>query len=310
MNVSVVVPTLDEEDQLPGLMDCLSGQLTPSDEFIVVDGGSEDKTTRLAQLVLKEEMDCSGMVMVADGEGIGASRAIGAKAAENEIVVSTDADARPPSGWVNHIKKRFEMDDELLLLWGVVTDTNGKPIRNLIGKYTTPFGGTSGGNTAFRRSAYEKSGVEYFDIDFAEDGEFIRAMGKQGKVVHDRDMVVPMNMDRGRYQTVPLVSAGALTVLLSNKIPERFRREAKWCGVGLIGTELFYEAGTDSPLHHDEAGAILAALGSVSEGESAERLRGLGVGVVFHHVATEGISAIESKLAEKTSEVIGGDGDA
>lgn len=47
--LSMVLPTLNGERELPALLDCLAGQTCPADEILVVDSASDDRTSEVAR---------------------------------------------------------------------------------------------------------------------------------------------------------------------------------------------------------------------------------------------------------------------
>lgn len=83
--LSVVIPTLNEADYLPRLLDSINDQ-TVAAEVIVADGGSDDGTVDIAA-----EYGCE--VLEEEGSGPGAGRNTGASAATGEVLLFIDADA-------------------------------------------------------------------------------------------------------------------------------------------------------------------------------------------------------------------------
>jgi len=298
MNVSVVIPTLNEENNIVTCLNSLSPQLDKNDEVIIVDGGSEDSTVEICK-----EAGCE--IFLAKGVGIGLSRGIGADKAKNEIIVSMDADSVPPKGWLNKIKRHFKADKNLTVLWGSIEDKNGVPIRNLVGKFSTVFRGASGNNTAFRKSAYEKLDSGYPDINFMEDVVIITKLSMKGKAKRDKNLIMTMNMDRKRYQTLPIMSMGLVGTTLGHTIGGKYGDMAKWGSVGLAGTEILYEGLTETPLHHDEFGSIIAGVGQLAGGDIGNMSKYIGAGTFLHHAVTEGVSMSPTKLYQNTDEEIG-----
>jgi glycosyltransferase involved in cell wall biosynthesis len=296
--VSVVIPTLDEEENLPRCLESLKPQLGPEDEVIVVDGGSKDDTIQIARAY-----GCR--ILVKEDSSIGEARNIGTMEAVNEIVVSTDADAIPPEGWLDKIKVNFDKDEDLVVLWGTIVDVNGVPIRNLIGKFSTVVRGASGNNTAFRKSAYEKLDFGYPDISFMEDVSVIHQLAEEGKAKRDRDLVMVMNMDRRRYQTFPILVGGGLVSAAGVAIGGKWGRRLFFGGVGSGMTEMLYEGVSDQggAIHHDDVGMTMLGISSVFDGEVSDAVYGTGLGLFVHHAVTEGISKIPSKLMANTDEV-------
>ena len=48
MSISVIIPTLNAEKELPGLLKALREQSLPADEILVVDSESTDRTVSVA----------------------------------------------------------------------------------------------------------------------------------------------------------------------------------------------------------------------------------------------------------------------
>lgn len=296
VDVSIVIPTLNEEDSLPNCLYNLENQLTEGDEVIVVDGGSDDRTVDLA-----ENYGCR--VFIAEDSSIGMARNIGTKRSKNEVIISMDADSIPPQGYVRKVKDHFDTDSELVVLWGTIVDENGTPIRNMIGKFSTVLGGASGNGTSFRKSAYEELEKKYPDINFLEDVAIIHRLSRMGKSKRDKDLVMVMDMDRKRYQTIPMMITGSAIYGLGRYLGGSKGELMKGASAGLIGTEMTYEGMSDTPFHHDQLGMALSAVGRMSNTSMSQKVIGAGLGMVAHHDLTEGISMLPSEL-QKNTEVV------
>lgn len=79
--ISTVIPTLNEEKNLPKLLKELSKH---ADEIIVVDGYSKDKTVKIAKKF--------GSKVIFDDKGKGSALRKGMEEASGDIIVSMDAD--------------------------------------------------------------------------------------------------------------------------------------------------------------------------------------------------------------------------
>lgn len=101
--LSVVVPALNEEAHLGGLLSDLAAQTRPADEVLVVDAGSEDGTVAVARrfpfVTLLE-----GHPPVAEGRNLGGFATTG------EVVVFLDADVRLGEGFLEGLLGEFERD--------------------------------------------------------------------------------------------------------------------------------------------------------------------------------------------------------
>ncbi len=87
--LSVVIPTLNEEEYLPGLLQDLASQSWREFEVIVSDAGSEDATVKIAQTF-------GAKVVVGPRLGPGYGRNLGAKNAQGKLILFLDADVRLP----------------------------------------------------------------------------------------------------------------------------------------------------------------------------------------------------------------------
>jgi glycosyltransferase involved in cell wall biosynthesis len=97
-HLSVIIPTLNEAEYLPGLLDALGGQTRRPDEIIVADAGSTDGTVELAR--------GRGAVVVRGGmPGVG--RNAGALAAKGDVLMFLDADVLPASDFVGQALAEF-----------------------------------------------------------------------------------------------------------------------------------------------------------------------------------------------------------
>jgi len=81
MKVSVVIPTLNEEKNLPKVLKEIKNRV---DEIIVVDGHSKDKTVKVAKRF--------GVKVIYDDVGKGSALRRGMKTANGDIVITMDAD--------------------------------------------------------------------------------------------------------------------------------------------------------------------------------------------------------------------------
>lgn len=81
MNISVVIPTLNEEENLPHVLEDLPEHIT---QIIIVDGHSTDKTVDIAKK--------HGAEILYDDKGKGSAIRKGLKKATGDIIIMMDAD--------------------------------------------------------------------------------------------------------------------------------------------------------------------------------------------------------------------------
>jgi glycosyltransferase involved in cell wall biosynthesis len=100
MKISVVISVYNEQEMLPDCLDSLQLQTRSADEVIVVDNNSTDTSVAIARQF--------GVKVVREKkQGIWAARHTGYDAAQGDIIVCTDADARFPKDWLKNIEKGF-----------------------------------------------------------------------------------------------------------------------------------------------------------------------------------------------------------
>lgn len=100
MNISIIIPTLNEEDALaPLLADLLAGP-RPGPEIIVADGGSTDHTLDLARR--------PGVQVVSSRPGRGPQQNRGARAASRKTLLFLHCDTRLPAAFAVHVHAILE----------------------------------------------------------------------------------------------------------------------------------------------------------------------------------------------------------
>ncbi|MCL2128174.1 MAG: glycosyltransferase [Treponema sp.] len=94
MNVSIIIPALNEEKLLPRLLDSIKAQDFTDYEIIIADAHSKDRTREVAA-----EYGCR----VVDGGLPAAGRNAGAAAAQGDILFFLDADVVMPQGFIRNV---------------------------------------------------------------------------------------------------------------------------------------------------------------------------------------------------------------
>jgi len=165
INISVIIPALDEAENIGNCLKSLGAQSRRPDEVIVVDNGSLDATAEIAR--------AQGAAVLSFPRpdirhgNIGLVRQKGVEAAQGDIVVSTDADCTFPEDWIRKIERHFTVNPELAVLGGPVFHSN----RSAWGDFIAGLGNFNrsywagwgipwflGGNTSFRKAAFMVSG--------------------------------------------------------------------------------------------------------------------------------------------------------
>ena len=134
--ISIIIPVLNEETGILRLLDHLKNiSFFSTNEIIVVDGGSTDKTPELLQ-------KHSGLVFLTSEKGRAKQMNAGAKRATFEVLYFLHADSFPPPNFDQLIlkeikagnpagcfKMKFDMDHWWLNLMGWLTKFNHKACR-------------------------------------------------------------------------------------------------------------------------------------------------------------------------------------
>ncbi|MFW6153450.1 MAG: glycosyltransferase family 2 protein, partial [Halobacteriota archaeon] len=116
MNVTLVVPTLNEERYLPTALGDLEAAIQACSEHVfevlVVDSDSEDATRRIAR-----EHPIVDEVRTA-GPGILTARHEGYVRASGDVVVSLDADTRYPPSFLEALLDPFVVEEDVVMSYG------------------------------------------------------------------------------------------------------------------------------------------------------------------------------------------------
>jgi glycosyltransferase involved in cell wall biosynthesis len=197
VEISVIIPTYNEEKGIEVTLKSLSMQTFPRSEYeiIVVDGNSTDRTREIAARLADK-------VVLQKGKGVGGARNDGVAVAGGRIVVHTDGDAIVSEGWLENIRSIFKGD--------VVCVCGPDSPREAEGRYRAFYGvvnsfvylvslmgfvWTRGTNTSVRRDAFVAVGG-YSDLPILDDGELGLRLKKVGRIVYSPGVGVKVSMRR------------------------------------------------------------------------------------------------------------------
>lgn len=97
--ISIIIPTFNEENYLPSLLESIKKQDFKDDEIIIADGGSEDKTLEIAKSygcrIVKGGLPAKG-------------RNEGTKIARGDLFFFIDADSKLPQNFLSLLIQEFE----------------------------------------------------------------------------------------------------------------------------------------------------------------------------------------------------------
>jgi rSAM/selenodomain-associated transferase 2 len=174
-DISVVIPALNEADTIgPALAGTRNSE---GIECIVVDGGSQDKTTEVAQ--------ASGAQVLHSPPGRARQMNAGAKAAQGEFLVFLHADTRLPVGFADHVRRILTTPGVAAGAFEMKIDGSFPGLRiiervaNWRSRYLkTPYGDQV---IFLRKKTFIQSGC-FPELPIMEDFELIRRVRRQGRI--------------------------------------------------------------------------------------------------------------------------------
>jgi len=196
MRISIIVPVYNNAKDLRECLSALMGSNCPNAEIIVVDDGSRDDTSIVA------ERTGVTLVRLEENSGVAAARNCGAKHARGEILFFVDADVVIATGAIERVVKVFEENPDLSAVFG---SYDAQPrARNIVSQYRNllhhfvhqngnPEASTFwAGCGAVRRSAFQEIGgfdakrFRYPSIEDIELGYRLRQAGH--RIVLDKGL--------------------------------------------------------------------------------------------------------------------------
>ena len=199
--ISIIVPTLNEQEHLKLLLRSLEEQRLANFETLVIDGGSKDKTAEIAKARGAE-------VMVLPGYGEFISRNIGAKEARGALLLFTCADITFPPDLFSRIFQEFQERPELVALtgpgypfdapaFGKVEYSIYNLVRYFFAKLPKPLKrfSTSTNFLVVRKDYFEKSGGFAVD-DINADGLMGKKLLEMGEVAFSLDSRIYLSARR------------------------------------------------------------------------------------------------------------------
>jgi len=201
MDISVIIPTYNEEKYIEACLRSLECQDYPGNyEVIVSDGSSTDGTVRIADRH-------ADRVIVDRKDTIAYGRQAGSLAARYRVLAYTDADTYIPSDWLSNLAFSLE-DPRVVGVHGKLLPLDGNRFENDFCKYVLPpFSqlmvninrpSAPGSNFAVRKKAFDR--VKGFNVKLAtaEDVDLCNRIKSLGKFVYDPDAVVYVSTRRVR----------------------------------------------------------------------------------------------------------------
>lgn len=211
LKISVVVPAYNEEKYLSTCLQSLKEQDYRGDwEIIVVDNASTDATARIAR-------DFGVRVVYCPRKGVVFARQAGVEAAQGDIIVQSDADARFPSNWLSRLVQRLTEQQGAVAvtgdiryikppMWAELYSKMWRLLKKTVYTFWSRPSIIYASNMAYWKEAFTRIGGYNFALPgIGDEAEFIGRLRKVGKVVFASDIVIFVSSRRlqGRlYQYV------------------------------------------------------------------------------------------------------------
>ncbi|MCL4365279.1 MAG: glycosyltransferase [Candidatus Marsarchaeota archaeon] len=196
--ISVIIPTLNEEKYIIQPLLGLQKQTFKNFETIVVDGGSADDTVRIAKKYAH--------ILIDNGHGPGSGRNKGASIAKGKILVFIDADTRPSPRLLDNYHSIFS-DVGVAAATGPILPLEKSPLRIRIGyKIISVFfvklsiflrhPAIMGSNFAVNADTFRK--VNGFNDKFLtyEDWDLSKKLNGKGRIVYSNGAIVKSSTRR------------------------------------------------------------------------------------------------------------------
>lgn len=226
--ISIIVPAYNEARYIEGCLRSLLAQTRKADEIIVVDNNSTDETENIVKKF-------TGVKIYKESTpGVGAARRRGFKEASGDILVSTDADTKPPENWVQNILDIFEKRDIAAVTGPFLFYDRGK-FWNGLTRMITPVITTLdwwlgrgshhllGMNFAIRRKAYEATQGFNKALKYGEDIDLAKKVKKIGKIVYTKKLRVYTHSRR--YQPSLAFARYLMNFIKTTSTGKPFRNE-------------------------------------------------------------------------------------
>jgi len=177
--ISIIIPTLNEEKYLSGLLESIKSQKYKDIEIIVADNGSSDKTKDIAK-----NYGCK----ITAGGLPGRGRNLGARIAKGEVLLFLDADVTLPAEFFKKTVSEFEKRGLDVASFKIVSRKGNKLIKgsfdalynwpSTLLQDVLPHGAMG---IMVKRKIFDKVGGFDEKIKLAEDHYFVRQASEIGK---------------------------------------------------------------------------------------------------------------------------------
>jgi|GEM_PF-27031 len=192
--ISIIIPTLNEERNLPLLLESLRNQTYQDFEVIIADANSKDKTREIAK-----ELGCK----VIDGGLPGVGRNKGAEAAKGDVLIFLDSDVVLPPDFLENVSKEFK-ERKLDIAGCYVQPLTDKDIDNLLYGFANLYfrltqfflPQAAGHCIIVKKKIHQKIGGFDEKIKLTEDFDYSKRAAEIGKFRFLEKVKIPVSMRR------------------------------------------------------------------------------------------------------------------
>ncbi len=174
--ISIIIPTLNERENI-GFTLAELGKVAGI-EIIVVDGGSHDGTTQVAESL--------GARVISVPPGRAGQMNAGAAGAAGEILLFLHADTLPPAGFVRRVRQTLALPHVVAGAFNLSINGRGISLRLiewLVRRRSELFQLPYGDQAIFLKTDRFRSMGGFQDMPIMEDFEFVRRLRRQGRIV-------------------------------------------------------------------------------------------------------------------------------
>ncbi len=187
--ISVVIPTLNEEKYIEKCLKSIVRQTVPRDEYeiIISDGKSKDKTIEIAKKYADK-------IISKKNKSIAEARNLGAKKAKGKYIIFIDADTTIPRDLFNTVIETFDGDKEIAAAFVLYRYTSKSMLINVLNTIFNFLEAlaniilpkmlvVSGACIIVRKTKFKKIKGFNEELKTGEDNDLILRLRKTGKIV-------------------------------------------------------------------------------------------------------------------------------
>jgi glycosyltransferase involved in cell wall biosynthesis len=200
MNITVIVPILNEEKSIDALIEALMNQTLSPSEVVLVDGGSQDSTIEKVKSWQQKQTPFLLTLIEQQGANRSKSRNIGIEQSKTEVIALTDAGCEPKYDWLELLVQPFVQDKKTQVVAGFYDTAPRGWWEDMMADYTSVREWNFDRNSflpssrslAITKKMWEKVGKYPEELDTCEDLVFANRLKEEAKhwhVVKDAQVV-------------------------------------------------------------------------------------------------------------------------